>query len=658
MKYIINGITFDTQQRTLSVANEQVYLEAKSFQLLSVFIANNHVILTRDTLIELAWDGRIVSDSAINKAISKLRQHLETLQPNSSIIQTKPKIGYVFSANVSTFVPQKKQRLNQATLFSICLFVFIAIVFYAIRWLLSGHDPIPSPLQLERLTAHAGIETRVSASFNGKFTYLNTNHADGTQHLYLKDLNAQQTHLLPITTAQLQSHSMSADGQYIAYVTQQEEHCSIKLHTIDALTNTDAFDCSNMANLKLAWQHDNKAIFIRSRENNASPFTIFKFLLNSQKLIQASLPAEHHDMKGDYLLAAHPKKRLFAFARYLAPDLTEVHLVNSKSLKTIQITEFAGAITAMGFGEDTLYFSEQQSLFQLDIDTKQIGRIKDTSYPIESLAITQVNDKNLLIHSQYHVSSEVKAFHIKRKQSRSLFDNAALNRLPQHTKKGHLMYVSNTEQQHDLWVMNNDQSTKLALPFEFGFRRYQSHPITETILFEKQGALLELDLNTHDLQQVIDPKHKAYVANYHDNGEQIIYSSNKQGEWQLWLFDRKKQSHTQLTNNGGYSGYYYQNQLYYTKRHVSGIWAIDQGKEQLLIPHVSNINWLNWRILAGNIYFYKKNDGIWQYNIETKQQQRILAQPDGFIHQYTINDDAITYIEIKPMQGDIHALTL
>ncbi|MDK2597472.1 winged helix-turn-helix domain-containing protein [Pseudoalteromonas obscura] len=661
MNYLINGITFNTQLRTLSLAGKQVYLEAKSFELLSIFVLNPNCVLTRDELLSLAWQGKVVSDSAINKAISKLRQHFDTLQPEAQIIQTKPKVGYLFCATVITQQTVKYQpRVHLA---STVLYLLLCLsVIAAMFWLSKQKFAESTPLQLQRITAHEGIETQLSAAKNGQIAYLSTRYDSNTRQVYLKNLATNQTQRLPIEVDGLHAFNVNFAGQKIAYVMQQEESCMLALYDLSTHSSSDIMDCQGMNNIKLAWQFDDQALFIRSRKNNAHPYTIFKFLIHSQTLSQVSLPTENLDMQGDYLLAAHPNTHTLAFVRYLESNQTQIHIVDSHTLNPIHTVPFAGVIKAISWDVDgdQLFFNAQKTLYKLHTDTLQIKKLKDLSHPIESIAVTKVNDFTMLLLSQYHASSKIIELNLENKQRHTLFDNAALNRLPQKTQEGDLIFISDAEQQHDLWVLQNGRATKLALPFEFGFRRFELHPTEKKLLFEKEGALIELSLDSQIVKQVFAAKHKAYVANYHDGGNKIIYSSNKRGDWQLWLFDRRTKQHLQLTHAGGYSGFYYQDQLYFTKRHVSGVWTLNAGQEQLVLPNVKNINWLNWRIIAGRIYFYQPEEGIFQYDLDTGQTLRLLSQPSGFLHQYSIrtSPETITYVELKPMQGDIHALTL
>ena len=114
MKYKISKVIFDTKERTLSFAGQIIELEAKSYQLLTVFVKYPQETLSRETLLKLAWNDSCVSDGAINKAIAKLRNHFELLIPKTTFIETKPKFGYLLCMPVqpcdktSDFLKSKK----------------------------------------------------------------------------------------------------------------------------------------------------------------------------------------------------------------------------------------------------------------------------------------------------------------------------------------------------------------------------------------------------------------------------------------------------------------------------------------------------------------------------------------------------------------------
>ena len=50
--------------------------------------------VSRDQLVELCWEGRIVSDAAINRVVAKARQVARLIDPPPFSIETVPKVGF------------------------------------------------------------------------------------------------------------------------------------------------------------------------------------------------------------------------------------------------------------------------------------------------------------------------------------------------------------------------------------------------------------------------------------------------------------------------------------------------------------------------------------------------------------------------------------
>ncbi len=51
-------------------------------------------IVTRDELVERCWDGRIVGDDAINRALSRVRQIASGIGGGSFAVETVARVGY------------------------------------------------------------------------------------------------------------------------------------------------------------------------------------------------------------------------------------------------------------------------------------------------------------------------------------------------------------------------------------------------------------------------------------------------------------------------------------------------------------------------------------------------------------------------------------
>jgi TolB-like protein/tetratricopeptide (TPR) repeat protein len=85
---------FTTDTGDLSDGESTTRLEPQVAKLLEYFLTHQNVVISRDELIESVWEKRIVSDDAINRCVSILRQ---TLSPDSkqTYIETVIRKGYL-----------------------------------------------------------------------------------------------------------------------------------------------------------------------------------------------------------------------------------------------------------------------------------------------------------------------------------------------------------------------------------------------------------------------------------------------------------------------------------------------------------------------------------------------------------------------------------
>jgi tetratricopeptide (TPR) repeat protein len=80
-------------------------VEPRVMQVLVALARADGQILARDDLIEACWEGRIVSENAIDRVISKLRRLAETVAAGSFRIETITKVGYRLLADEGLLAP-------------------------------------------------------------------------------------------------------------------------------------------------------------------------------------------------------------------------------------------------------------------------------------------------------------------------------------------------------------------------------------------------------------------------------------------------------------------------------------------------------------------------------------------------------------------------
>src|SRR5262249_16032956 len=74
--------------------NERELLEPRLMQVLVALFQANGRVVSRDELMTPCWEGRIVGQDAINRAIGRLRRLSEVDREASFQLETIPRVGY------------------------------------------------------------------------------------------------------------------------------------------------------------------------------------------------------------------------------------------------------------------------------------------------------------------------------------------------------------------------------------------------------------------------------------------------------------------------------------------------------------------------------------------------------------------------------------
>ncbi|MEA3080871.1 MAG: hypothetical protein QOD54_539 [Sphingomonadales bacterium] len=131
----LGNATIDPVSREARWEGGQERLQPQTLKVLIALAAKRGEVVTRDELVELCWDGRIVGDDVINRSISLLRQFAE--HAGGFAIETVPRAGYRLIENGHRVSAGRTRRLAIAGAAIISLVAAIAI--FAL-----SHRPPPS----------------------------------------------------------------------------------------------------------------------------------------------------------------------------------------------------------------------------------------------------------------------------------------------------------------------------------------------------------------------------------------------------------------------------------------------------------------------------------------------------------------------------------
>ena len=100
--YLFDGFRVDVSERILFKENREVPLTPKVFDTLLVLLENSSHVLTKKELMQQVWPDSFVEENNLAQNISILRKALGKGQEGEHYIQTVPKRGYRFVADVTS----------------------------------------------------------------------------------------------------------------------------------------------------------------------------------------------------------------------------------------------------------------------------------------------------------------------------------------------------------------------------------------------------------------------------------------------------------------------------------------------------------------------------------------------------------------------------
>ena len=652
----LGNLVLSRQSRELRSAGHKIALEPRVYELLLQMLSSPNYLVSRDQLIDSVWQGRVVSDSAINRAISQLRKCLAELDPEMEYIETLPKLGYRLKV-----VPEADYPKPSTASAKWPFFLLAALAAIMIIWWQNG---VNTPPVSERLTIHDktvqpisgddGIEFDLSLSKDGKVILFHKPDANGRIQLWLH--RDAQSYRFSQGEADHLDAKLSPGGKQVVYV-QQTDSCKVMLADIaqNQMTTLPLFDCHPDNALRFVWMPDSKGFYYRSRQDKTQPFAIYAYRLDTRIGRQLTLPVSISNGLGDFAMTPTHEGEQLVVATYQSQQKTVLTTYRTQDMSVLGQKEMSLGIKDIQWHQATnsLIVSHGPYLYQWY--NNEVSPLFYAGQPIQSFAVSGQQ----LVYSDSLQRTSIWQMHLSNASLEQRITSSKLDLQPRLSHDGnHMAFISTRQGKHQIWLQTGLSEAKVLADLPAGFTRLSWQADNSALLYSHQGGIYQVQVEDGATTQLLSEQAQAYVVNPGPDGA-LLYSSIKSGDWQLWLW-HPDSGHRQLTGQGGYSGWIWAGQLFYSKYHQPGLWQkdLDSGNETLLIDDFSVTNWLNWQLMDGSIVYHRPGVGLFDFNPHTKEGRQILTQSADFVHQYSLSGDQLVFVRADTAQGDIYRLTL
>src|SRR5512147_2695442 len=100
MLYHFGSFQLEVDERRLTRSGEVIPLRSKVFDTLCILVENHGRLVRKDELIQRLWPDSVVEENNLDHNISKLRRALDEGEDGQRFIETVPRQGYRFVAEV------------------------------------------------------------------------------------------------------------------------------------------------------------------------------------------------------------------------------------------------------------------------------------------------------------------------------------------------------------------------------------------------------------------------------------------------------------------------------------------------------------------------------------------------------------------------------
>lgn len=252
-QFAFGEFVLDTKEKVLLRQGKSLPITPKVFHLLSVLIENHGHLVEKTTLMEKVWADSFVEESNLTFNIRQLRKILGDDKQHPRFIETIPRRGYRFIAEVDEVSLRNGQQANGGRLYSdikthppingwrtrpifyaTCVVLAVVSLLSAGFFVLSESDsrlglllprtvPDYSELKFEAVTS-SGESPLAHISLDGRYiAYLNT--ANGQQSIWIRQLSSGvNTQVVPPTKdVRFLGIEFSPDGEKICFVRLQNK---------------------------------------------------------------------------------------------------------------------------------------------------------------------------------------------------------------------------------------------------------------------------------------------------------------------------------------------------------------------------------------------------------------------------------------------------
>ncbi|MEW6991838.1 winged helix-turn-helix domain-containing protein [Colwelliaceae bacterium 6441] len=661
MRWQIAEYIFCDQQQTLTSENQSQQLEPMMVELLSYFCRNIDQIISKDQLIEQVWLGRIVSDNAVSKLITKLRKAFNDDARQPKFIATFPKKGYKFIASVKQLPVEQTNENSPVSIdlasptnsdgakaennveqtysepsvntsilaskrhsFYFKVFVMLVLVVFVIGISLQNNRTAPTLLtHAKALTAESGSELFPAVSPDGtRVSYMSAK--TDRMHLIIKHIDDERT--IEVNHEEgvgVGPASWSFDGRLLVYLVATPQRCQYFIREINGLELGEAkliHNCPAGSYGAIAFTHDNNRLIFTESEGGNSPYSLFEINLTTDKKTRLNQPELF--LGGNSQFDMHPTENKLLIS---SPDKQQWEGFYSLDLETdeLKLLFKQNAYICCGIwshnGERVVLMGEHPAYQLLSYNlvgedmkiiysgSRQINRPTRHSNGKDYMFSSGQQNSNIYLYDYLKNINNVIADASVDDRLATFSAKTTTTTTNKTTDQPSIAYISLTTGNEEIWLTDITGKNRTKLTHFNDSRHYvdlQWSPNGKLLMALTLNEIHLIDTLTGKFRRLKLPQNEIRAVSFKDN-HTIAFSRKSQKQWQVYYYQLDTDTLMPAEKKWRY--------VHFTQDEQNTLWLDQQN--QLYWSHaqkkVKNEKLKQVDFLSGRIFNLKKREQNW-----------------------------------------------
>nr|WP_315484051.1 winged helix-turn-helix domain-containing protein [uncultured Undibacterium sp.] len=705
MRWQIEQFFFCDQQQTLSSSEQVQQLEPMAVELLSYFCQHPDCIVSRDELINSVWLGRLVSDSAVNKVVTKLRKHFDDDPKSPRFIATFPKKGYKFIAQVRAIETNKpladiagyqqtdleqgnitnidaredlkispkeeSPRKSSSKFVWVLAILLIASLVGLARFVFVQQTPVPiASTQSVALTRDAGADVFPSLSPDGTLlSYVEMR--DNQLTLKVKRMSDESITVFDHGEAKTTSvgpADWSDDGTQIVYLVTTPESCQYFIRTVQGQSFSEPqliHNCPVGSYGKIEFTHDVNKLIYAEAEGRNSPYSLFE--LHRQTGKKRRLTQPELVIGGNSQFDLHPTQNKLLIS---SPDKQQWEGFYELNLDTDQLKLLfkLDAYICCGIwsqqGDRVILMGEHPANQLLSYDLNGNHPYAIYSGNLNLRAPTRHSNGKDYLFPAGESNQNILQFRFDTQNSVELVTNSVDDRLATFSKKNQtLAFISLATGGEEIWLRQTasniaNSAAKRLSQFNDG-RHYidlQWRPDGKQLLALSLNEIHLIDATSGSWSKAKLPQREMRAVSFKDN-QTIAFSINVNGKWQINYYHLD----TETTSLEKVEWQY----VRFSERKDDTLWIDQAGdlyagnaRKKVLELDEKKIDWL-----AGRVFNIQKHGDAWYWQRRSDHRLQLLQKKANQLpkvivttdsYHFDVSKSGVYYHQSPPQNIDIY----